>query len=377
MLVSATMPRPIRTGVRGLYRNADERYRIDLRIAGKPRYQRMLPPGTTIGAARRLAQTVLNDLLEGRTPDADEPTQLGTAFDKYLEWCKVNRRGDPEYKRRHTARWLETLGASYSLADLTEQAVERHKARRHREGKSPGTINRELVTIKHFAGKCVDWNWLKARPKVVLLPEPPPRVRWLTEAERAKLDAALPARIKRVAVASALTGIRLSNLLTLKRADVDLPNRNIHLQLTKLGKRHHVPISDALVPVLKAAMADKAHPKESEWVFVSRLGKPYNRSGATSLFRKRVAAAGIKNFHFHDLRHDFATRVRRAGHGLDVVQELLGHATPAMTQRYAHLGREDLARAVADVASPLPSSKPRRAKKPLKTRTATASRHPS
>ena len=203
-----------------------------------------------------------------------------------------------------------------------------------------------------------DWGWIPKRPKVELLDEPPPRVRWLTDTERAKLDANLPTRIKRVALAGALTGIRLNNLLTLKRVDVDIPNRTIHLPKTKSGKRHHLPISDALVPVLEAAMADKAHPKDSRWVFVSRLGRPYNRNGATSLFRKCVAAAGIQDFHFHDLRHDFATRVRRAGHGLDVVQALLGHATPAMTQRYEHLGREDLKRAVDAVAIAAPALPP-------------------
>jgi hypothetical protein len=45
----------------------------------------------------------------------------------------------------------------------------------------------------------------------------------------------------------------------------------------------------------------------------------------------------LVDFHFHDVRHDFATRIRRSGQGLDLVQKLLGHASPALTQRYGHI----------------------------------------
>ncbi len=44
----------------------------------------------------------------------------------------------------------------------------------------------------------------------------------------------------------------------------------------------------------------------------------------------------IENFHFHDLRHTFATRLVQAGIDLYKVQCLLGHKSPIMTQRYAH-----------------------------------------
>jgi len=53
-------------------------------------------------------------------------------------------------------------------------------------------------------------------------------------------------------------------------------------------------------------------------------------------FDKALGKAKIEDFHFHDLRHTFATRLVQNGVDLYKVKELLGHKTIAMTMRYAH-----------------------------------------
>jgi len=369
-----------------LYRDAGGRYRIDLRWrapdGSKGRFKEVLPPGTTAGAAKLRAQGVLSAALAGtltRAADAP-PATLGAAFDCYLEWCDTNRsgRGDPLYKKRHKAHWVATLGAGFALVSLTSEApIERHKKRRRDAGKGPGTINRELVTIKHFLAKCVEWTWLPKAPKVYLLEEPPPRVRWLSEDERAKLSKALSGKqrapFRRLVCCALLSGVRLGNLVQLRKAQVDLVRRTLTLVLTKRGDRHHVPISDELATVLGEAMASSS----GEFVFVTqRRPKPYTRSGASTFFARIAAEAGLEDFHFHDLRHTFATEVLRGGNGLNVVQALLGHASPAMTQRYAHLGRDDLQRAVGAVVPiapalpPAPQGQPRERQKKRSARDA-------
>lgn len=63
-------------------------------------------------------------------------------------------------------------------------------------------------------------------------------------------------------------------------------------------------------------------------------------------FEGAVKKAGLVDFHFHDLRHTFASRLVMKGVPLAAVSELLGHTSVAMTMRYAHLSPKHLTEAV-------------------------------
>ena len=115
----------------------------------------------------------------------------------------------------------------------------------------------------------------------------------------------------------------------------------IRLEKTKNGERREIPINDTVKETLK---------KITRWLDVqyvfydAHTGKRYNN--VYRAFYSACKRAGIKDFHFHDLRHTFASQLIMAGVDVTTVKELLGHKSLFMTMRYAHLAPSHKARAV-------------------------------
>jgi site-specific recombinase XerD len=81
-------------------------------------------------------------------------------------------------------------------------------------------------------------------------------------------------------------------------------------------------------------------------------GVPWSKWAVEDHFKKALTAAGIKKaLVFHDLRHTFASRLKRNGVGETEIRRLLGHKTLAMTDRYINVEIEQMRAAVASLAS--------------------------
>ena len=107
-------------------------------------------------------------------------------------------------------------------------------------------------------------------------------------------------------------------------------------------------MTDTLREVL-SRLVKEAQTGNSSYLFRNCHGEPY-RSIRTG-FEHAVQRAGIKDFHFHDLRHTFASRLVMAGVDIRTVQELMGHKTIAMTLRYSHLSPDHKRRAIEALES--------------------------
>ncbi|HME44484.1 MAG TPA: site-specific integrase [Syntrophorhabdales bacterium] len=128
------------------------------------------------------------------------------------------------------------------------------------------------------------------------------------------------------------TGVRRGELLALTWRDIDGKQRIIRIERSKNGEKRSIPISETLQGTLGAIKVRDISGK----VF------PIAVRSLRAAFDKTLEKARIEDFHFHDLRHTFATRLVQNGVDLYKVKELLGHKTIAMTMRYSHHYPESL-----------------------------------
>jgi len=173
--------------------------------------------------------------------------------------------------------------------------------------------------------------------------------RYLQSDEIARIFEAMKTEPNQTAVAALklllLTGVRRSEALTAEWANVDLESGTWRLPMTKSGRGRNVPLNDDA----KALLAAQPSRGTSRWVFPGRDGdKPLNNP--RKAFTRILTVAGVEHIRIHGLRHTFASTAVGNGVSLYDVQGLLGHSSPQMTQRYAHLGNTELRRA-SQVAS--------------------------
>ena len=111
----------------------------------------------------------------------------------------------------------------------------------------------------------------------------------------------------------------------------------------KTGKTRHIPLNAIALGVLNGWK--KQTDEASGLVFKGAEGKV--RNNIKKAWNNLLKTAQVSNFHWHDMRHDFASKLVMAGEDLNTVRELMGHADLKMTLRYAHLSPEHKASAVA------------------------------
>jgi len=130
-------------------------------------------------------------------------------------------------------------------------------------------------------------------------------------------------------------GLRVSEVVNLRVADLNLSEKTIHLKITKGRKDRITVFPEKLIGATTQLITGKA---PHEPVFESERGGTLTTRTAQHIFAEaRVRAAITKPATFHSLRHSFATHVLENGVDLRYVQELLGHDSIRTTQRYTHV----------------------------------------
>lgn len=321
-------------------------WHIDYRLPnGKRRREK-------VGSSKKLAETVLAkrkvEIAEGKFLD-----KRGTKRIKFKDFAQ-------EYieihSKQHNKSWeitdvrqvsvLNRVFAEMYLSDITPYIVEKYKAQRTKEVKH-STVNRQLACLKSIFNKAIAWGKFSGPnpvKSIKLFKENNERVRFLERDEIVRLLACCTKYLKGIVIIALNTGMRRGEILNLKWRDVDINRALIYLYNTKNKEKREVPINEQ---VKTALIRTRKHP-QSEYIFCKKDGSSIG--DIKKSFFTACKKSGIKDFHFHDLRHTFASHLVMSGIDLNTVRELLGHKSMKMTLRYSHLSPSHKKRAV-DVLS--------------------------
>jgi integrase/recombinase XerC len=281
-----------------------------------------------------------------------------TAFLRHLA---VEKNASPHTLRSYRsdlADFEQHLAAtSTTLVSADVRAVRGWLAALHRRGLDPASVARKLAAVRSF------YRFLVRRGGVERNPAREVRGPRLTR----KLVSFLPideatalvgarglagaARARDVAILELLyaTGLRVSELASLNLEAVDRETRTVRV-LGKGRKERIVPYGGAAAQALDAYLGARATTRGP--VFVSARGARLGVRSIRTIVGRAAGAAGVtRRVTPHTLRHTFATHLLDAGADLRVIQELLGHSRLSTTQRYTHVGADQLMK-VYDAAHP-------------------------
>ena len=284
-----------------------------------------------------------------KTP-SQEPT-LRELIDKYDPWVCANQKSGAV-----TIRALKLFKDFLDLPVNTLSSDVLAQWQKMQAGKIKGaTVNRRVAALQALFSWSKENGFIKETPfSAAKVPQSDSKIveRFLSPEERTALMQELDKReerhgrdyLKPAVILSLNTGIRKGTLLGLKWEDVDFSLNLIYLrkEIMKGGKCAVVPINEAATLELKSWR--KFTGACGGYIFADDLGG--KRADTAHAFKRLIDRAGIKNFTWHCLRHDFASQLAIAGVPLHIIQRLLCHSSIAMTERYAHLSQKSLEDAV-------------------------------
>jgi integrase/recombinase XerD len=131
------------------------------------------------------------------------------------------------------------------------------------------------------------------------------------------------------------SGLRISELLALRKTDIDIRRQVVHVHGGKGGKDRITVLAKAAVQTLAEYFSEYT---PSEYLLEGPDGKAYSSRSVNHMLKRSALRAGIeKNISAHTLRHSFATHLLENGTDLRYIQSLLGHESSRTTERYAHV----------------------------------------
>jgi integrase len=294
--------------------------------------------------AREKARKILADhVMTGRDPQMDRRlSKMNTLeefiAEKYHDWAKANLKSASETLRKISTFYPALRGKK--LAEITAWLIEKQRTARLKDV-SASTANRELDSLRAALSKAVQWGILQENPTEAVKRtkvDAVARVRYLTNEESKRLHEALDKReerrrhqrdafnewresrgynvfpnygaltdhLKPLVLTALNTGLRRGELFNLKWPDIDFGIRILTIigKTAKSSQTRHVPLNDAVYGVLSQW---RSQSEGDGYVFPGRDGG--RMDNVSTSWARLMKDAKIRNFRFHDCRHDFASQL--------------------------------------------------------------------
>jgi integrase/recombinase XerD len=269
---------------------------------------------------------------------------------EYLSYIQVEKglaANSLESYRRDLARleaWADARGKR--VEELTRTDLREWIVQLARDGLAPSSVSRAVSAARGFFRFLMLDGHIKSHPAEDL--DTPQRnthlPRFLTEEEMERLLAAPDVstaeglRDRSMLELMYATGLRISELVSMKLADVDI-DRGLVVCHGKGSKERHVPIGRSATHWLQQYMAARARSGKADApnLFLNNSGHPLTRQLVWARIKEYAARADLRHVSPHTLRHSFATHLLQRGADSRSVQALLGHSDISTTQIYTHI----------------------------------------
>jgi integrase len=260
---------------------------------------------------------------------------------RYLKHQKA-RVKEAEFVRQQgiVNKYLNPFFGALKIADVRRPAVQSYITGRNGDA-APGTIVKELNTLKHLFSMAVEWEIIPLNPAQGVKPPrvPAGRVRYLEPGELRGLMESCPLWLRPIVGLALASGMRRGELLKLRWSDVDVPRGRILLSHTKSGEPRYAYLNKLSHQVIESLAPREQKP-------TGKLFPSVTPAQVTVAFIRACTAAGIEDFSMHDLRHTAASWMRMKGADIHTIALLLGHKDLRMAARYSHLSPGFLGEAI-------------------------------
>jgi len=282
---------------------------------------------------------------------------MDRAIQHFSRYLRVERNVSPHTLRNYISdlglfhAFLISSGQTVDLNEIDANGLRGYLAYLKKQGLRATSVGRKLASLRSFFNYMTQEGWAKQNPAQLIstpkLPKRLPKFLTVDEAQRLMNDSLMndsedgKKKLRDSAILETFysTGIRVSELVALKKEDIDFQSGLIRV-LGKGRKERVVPIGARAILSIKEYLQQGV--ALSGPIFSNGRGGALTTRSVHRIVKGAMRRIDQCSFSPHTLRHTFATHLLEGGADLRSVQEMLGHSSLSTTQRYTHIQMDHL-----------------------------------